>query len=117
MEKEKTTYFEEIQQLASKYVEDRLLLIKLQAAEKAARLSSSIIKAVILAVISFFILLIISFLAGYYLSVATGSYLYGFGILACIYLALFFLVIYTHKKYFNKYITDKVIETIFSRED
>lgn len=112
------TYFEEIQQLGTKYVEDRLLLVKLQAAEKAARLSSALVKAVVAGVLIFFILLILSFLAGYGLSIVTGSFLYGFGILAGIYVILLIVFLYAYKKSLNKYIADKAVETFFnSRED
>lgn len=118
MENEKITYFEEVQQLGSKYIEDRLLLIKLQAAEKAAKLSSSLVKAVVAGVLIFFILLILSFLAGYGLSIITGSLLYGFGILAGIYIILLMVFLYAYRKSLNKYIADKVVETFFnSKED
>jgi ABC-type multidrug transport system fused ATPase/permease subunit len=115
MENEKLTYFEEIQQLGSKYVEDRLLLVKLQAAEKAAKLSSSLVKAIVAGVLVFFILLILSFLAGYGLSIITGSLLYGFGILAGIYAILLIVFLYAYKKSLNKYIADKVVETFFDK--
>jgi uncharacterized membrane protein YqjE len=113
MEIEKKNFFEETRDLATKYVDDRLLLIKLQAAEKAATFSSMLFKGIAVGILLFFILSIISFLVGYYLSIWTGSFLIGFGILAVIYILLLVGLLIAHKKYLHKKIVDKVIELSF----
>jgi membrane protein YdbS with pleckstrin-like domain len=117
METERKNFFEETRELAMKYVDDRLLLIKLQAAEKAAKFSSMLFKAIVVAVISFFILCIISFLIGYYLSEWTGSFFYGFGILIVVYIILLLVVLSAHKKYLHKKIVDKMIELFFKNTE
>ena len=113
MESERKNFFEETRELAAKYVDDRVLLIKLQAAEKAATFSSLLFKALVVGIIVFFIITIISFLTGYYLSIWLGSFFYGYGILLLIYLLVLFIVLYAHKKYLHKIITDKMIEFFF----
>ena len=113
METERKNFFEETRELATKYVDDRILLIKLQAAEKAATFSSILVKCIVIGVVFFFILSIISFLIGYYLSMWMGSFLYGFGVLVVIYILVLLGVLYAHKKYLHKKITDKMIELFF----
>ncbi|HEX8334854.1 MAG TPA: phage holin family protein [Segetibacter sp.] len=113
METERKNFFEETRELATKYIDDRLLLIKLQAAEKAAKFSSMLFKAIVVGVIFFFILSIISFLIGYYLSLWTGSFLLGFGILVVIYIIILLVILSAHKKYLHKKIVDKMIELFF----
>ena len=117
MESERKNFFEETRDLATKYVDDRVLLIKLQAAEKAASFSSMLFKALIVGTISFFIISMISFLAGYYLSVWMGSFFYGFGLLIIIYAILLVVLLYVHKKYLHKTITDKMIELFFKNPE
>lgn len=113
MEPERKNFFEETRELAAKYVDDRLLLIKLQAAEKAASFSSILFKAIAIGVILFFIISITSFLFGYYLSIWLGSFFYGFGILLLIYIIMLLVILYVHKKYLHKLITDKMVELLF----
>jgi membrane protein YdbS with pleckstrin-like domain len=117
METERKNFFEETRELATKYIDDRILLIKLQAAEKAATFSSILLKGIVVGVVFFFILSIFSFLIGYYLSIWTGSFFYGFGILMVIYFIILLVVLYAHKKYMHKKITDKMIELFFSNTE
>lgn len=113
MEAEKKNFFEETRELATKYVDDKILLLKLQSAEKAATFFSMLFKAIVASVIFFIVLAIASFLLGYYLSLWTGSFFYGFGILILIYIASLLLFLYAHKKYLHKSISDKMVELFF----
>jgi hypothetical protein len=117
METERKNFFEETRELATKYIDDRILLIKLQAAEKAAKFSSMLFKAVVVGIIFFFILSLISFLIGYYLSQWTGSFFYGFGILIVVYIVILWVILSAHKRYLHKKIVDKTIELFFKTED
>lgn len=113
METEKKNFFEDTKDLAERYVEDKMLLIKLELAEKSAEATSSLVRIVVMAVLSFFVLLIVTFLVGYYLSVLTSSVLLGFSLVAILYLLLMLLFNYIHKKSFGKRIADKVVEGFF----
>lgn len=110
---EKDGFFVEIKDMLEEYAEDRLLLLKLQAAEKAAIISSSLFIAIVVGFFSMLIFMIISFIAGYYLSLMVHSYPGGFAILGGFYLLLIFLIIYIHKKYTSRIVTDKVIKFSF----
>lgn len=117
MENEKGNFFGETQQLVEDYVKNRLLLFKLQTAEKSAKLVSLVFTGLILALLCFFILFFLSIMAGYYFAEKTGSMFYGFGIVTGIYLLLFFLLLYLRKNFLNKYISDTVIRIFFDSTD
>src|SRR5688572_21696164 len=96
---EKQGFFVETKQLIEEYVEDRILLLKLQVTEKAAKLSSLVFIAVIVIFLLLLVFMIITFIAGYYLSQAIGSYAGGFGVLAGFYILLIGILIYLHRKF------------------
>ncbi len=113
MEIEKT-FFTDVQQRIERYVQDRMLLLKLQAAEQAAEFSPKLILGVVLSFIGFFIVLFASILLGNYLTMITGSFYIGFGIILFLYVLLFILVIVLYKKHFKKIITNQVVKMFFS---
>lgn len=117
MEREKKNFFEETKELVTKYLDDQLLLIKLQAAEKAAKASSQLFKVIVVSVLAYFILMIVTFMLGLLFSQLTKNYYIGFGIVAVIYFLVILLFMNYHKKTGNKKITDKVIEFFFSKSD
>ena len=106
-------FLEETQDLLEEYVNNRLQLLKLQTAEKSAKLISFVFVALAIALLFFFILLFISIMAGYYFAEKTGSQVYGFGIVACFYILLLLVVLLLRKKLVDKYISDKVIKIFF----
>ncbi len=114
---EKEGFFVETKEMVEEYVEDRLLLLKLQTTEKAAQASSFIFIALAVSFISLILMMIISFIIGYYLSQAVGSYPAGFGILAGIYILLIFLLLYLNKKFIAKKIADTVVKFSFDAKD
>lgn len=114
---EKEGFFADVKDMAEEYVEDRLLLLKLQATEKAAKATSFIFIAAAVGFISLVLFMIISFIAGYYLSQAVNSYPAGFAILAGIYLLLIFLLLYFNKKFIAKKISDIVVKFSFDTKE
>src|SRR4051794_8767582 len=108
------TFFLDMQQRAERYFQDRLLLLKLQSTEKVATISPGIILALVLAFIGFFIVLIASALAGYYLTILTGSFFKGFGIVLGIFVLLFVVMILIYRRFLKQYLTDLVVKSIFS---
>ncbi len=114
---EKENFFVEMKEMVEEYAEDRILLLKLQATEKAARVSSSLFLGVVVGTLGLVVFMIASFIAGYYLSMAVNSYPGGFAILGGIYLLLILLVIYIHKKYTGKIVADKVVKFSFDNQD
>lgn len=107
---EKEGFFVELKELMQDYVEDRLLLIKLQLTEKVAKASAAIFIAVAVGFISLLVFMIISFIAGYYLSMLVHSYPGGFAILAAIYILVIMLLLFVHNRYTAKVVADKVVK-------
>jgi hypothetical protein len=60
MEEQKPGFFEETQELVEDYVSNRLQLLKLQTAEKSAKLISLLLTVLVMALLAFFILLFLS---------------------------------------------------------
>lgn len=116
MEAEKS-FFEDVQQKAEQYIEDRMLLMKLQATEKVALFSPKIILALVLAFFGFFIISIATFLLGYYLTIETDNVLTGWSIVLGIYILLFIMTIWLYKKRLRKLLTDLVVKMILSRSN
>lgn len=107
---EKDGFFVHVKEMVEEYVDDRLLLIKLQATEKAAKASSNLFIGVVIAFMSLILFMIFSFIAGYFLSQIVNSYPGGFAILAAIYIALIFILLFIHKKYTGQMVIDSVIK-------
>ena len=110
---EKEGCFVETKEMIEEYVEDRILLLKLQLTEKTAKLSSALFIALAVGFLVLILVMIVSFVAGYYLSQAVGSYWGGFGILAAFYIILILLLLYAHKRFLSSYIIDRVVKNSF----
>ncbi len=113
MPEQKQNFFEETQDLAEDYVNNRIQLLKLQTAEKSAKLVSLFFAGLIIGLLSFFILLFVSIMAGYYFSEKFNSQFYGFGIVAAFYIVLLILVLLLRKKILDKYVSAMVIKIFF----
>ena len=114
---EKESFFVEMKDMLEEYAEDRLLLLKLQATEKVAKVSSSLFIAVLTGAVGLIVFMIISFIGGYYLSMAVNSYPGGFGILGGIYVLLIFILLFVHKKYTSKIVSDKIVKFSFDSKE
>jgi len=110
-------YFVQVKEMIQEYVEDRLLLLKMQTTEKAAHVTATIFIVLAVGFIGLVVFMIISFIAGYYLSQAVDSYPGGFAILAGIYILLIFLLLYLHKRYTAKIVADKVVKFAFENKE
>jgi UPF0716 family protein affecting phage T7 exclusion len=114
---EKEGFFVQVKEMIEDYVDDRLLLFRLQATEKAAKASATLFITAIVGALCLILFMIISFIAGYYLSKAVDSYPGGFAILAGIYILLIFVVLWVHKKHTSKMIIDAVIKSSFNTKE
>lgn len=114
MEKD-ADYFVESKEKIKEYIQDRLLLIKLDMVEKTSKLVSVMFIGLLITILSFFIILFLSFMAGYYFASLTNSLYLGFGIVCGFYVLLLIFIIVAGKKMLHTYITNTVIETIFDQ--
>lgn len=116
MEEANDDFFTESKKELEQYVQDRILLLKLQASEKTARLVALLFSMLIIALLVFFILLFLSTMTGYYFAGITGSLYAGFGIVAAFYVCILILLIITRKR-FDKKIINAVIRIFFDKTD
>lgn len=112
---EEQNYFAESKEAIADYIDERLLLFKLQTVEKTSRLIGTLFTALLLAILGFFILLFLSIMLGYYFASLTGSLYWGFGLVATFYLGVFFIILKLRKGFLEKYIVNTIISTIFDK--
>ena len=115
MEEAKKDFFEETHSLLSDYVDDRILLLKIQTAEKSGKLISAMVRLAVVSLFSFFIILFVSIMGGYFFAELTGSMFYGFSIVAGIYIFLLIIFLTLDKQVFSKRIMNMVIKIFFEK--
>jgi hypothetical protein len=114
-EEKEPGYFEQMETLLQQYVNDRILLLKLQATEKASRFGSLALIFIVIAGLVFFMLFFISIMAGYFFAELTGSLFYGFSIVTGIYVLLVVLLFLVRKRYLGPFLVNVLIR-IFSEK-
>lgn len=109
--------YENVQQTVKQLVSDRLLLAKMEAAEKFSIIGGKVITAVVAGVLLFFALLFISLMAGYYFSQVFESFFVGFGLVAAFYVLLLIILLAFVKVPLQRSIENGVISTLFASDD
>lgn len=117
MQPDKQGFFKDTQQLAEDYIKERLFLMKLEAAEKSARLATVVGTGIIIGVFFTLVLLLLSALGCYLFQQLTNSWFYGIGIVILFYFALIALLVIYRKVLFQKYISDFVIGLFFQKTE
>jgi len=115
MEKE-SDYFDETYELVKKYTEERLLLLKIQAAKKTAKITSKVIFIFIAAILLFFVVMFLGLMLSYYFAEKLHSNFYGFSVVAGMYFTLLLLFIILFKAYFSGRIMDMVTGIFFEND-
>ena len=116
MENEEPSFFSESREQIEQYIQDRILLLKLQTAKKTARLVSLLFTGLALALLGFFVLLFISMMAGYFFASLTGSLYSGFGLVAAFYLLLLVSIVRFRKTLIQNWVADTIIKTFFEND-
>jgi hypothetical protein len=114
---DKEGFFKETVRLAEEYVDERLLLLKLQTAEKTAQLVSFVLISFLVSIFAVIILLLLTVIAAHFLVDLTGNWYYGYGIITAIYVIIFLLVFYLRKSLLYKFLSDSVIRMLFEKTD
>lgn len=112
---EQQSFFTESRKKIEEYVNDRMLLLRLQSAEKISKISAVMFTFLVLALLAFFILFFLSFMAGQYFGSLIGSLYAGYGIVTLFYVLLFVVIISVRKKYIEKKIIDLMIGIFFEK--
>jgi hypothetical protein len=110
------TFFNDLKDSASLYIEQKIELGKLTAIDKGSKLGAKFISGLILGVLAFFAMLFISLMLAYYFSQLFQSYFAGFGLMAALYFMLFMMVMLARKQLIEKPIINGIIKTIFEGE-
>ncbi len=117
MQPEKQGFFKDTQQLAEEYIRERLLLLKLEAAEKSARLASVVFAGIVLGMCMTVILMLLSALACYLLQQLTGSWIYGIGIVVLFYVLLMMVFFFFRRSFFYRHVANFVIKLFFEKNE
>ena len=113
---EEQNYFKDTRRRLRQYVQQRTLLLRLQATEKASRVAAALITTALVAIIGIFLLIFVSITAGLWLADVTGSFAAGFGIVALFYLLAFLFVILFMKKMLQNFFINKFIHLIHKKD-
>ena len=114
---EKQGFFRDMKQLGEEYVQERLTLIKLEGAEKAARMSAVMVTGILVSILLFFVLLFLSLMGVYFIYQQTDNLYIGLGGMAAFYLVVAIIILMLKKTKIYPLITNKVISLLFEKPD
>lgn len=114
-EEKKENFFVESKKLLEQYVNDKILLFKLEMSKKAATTAASLVNGLALGLFALFALVFISITLGFVFSELTGSFILGFGIVSAIYVLLVVGII-VGKKWLTRKVSNAVISSIYSKK-
>lgn len=106
------TYFSDLKEDVKSYINDRILLVKLQAVKSAAAAGGMATVAVVILFLSFFFLLFTGLTIGYWLSELLNSPVAAFAIVLGFYIVIIVLLITLKKKMISEWVTKKMIKSI-----
>lgn len=109
-------FFSDAKKELEDYLQNRALLIKMQAADKSSKLIARLTVVILLGLLAFCVLFFLSMMAGYFFARLTGSLEWGFAIVAGGYL-LVFLFFFLMKKKITQLITDTIIQILFKNDE
>ena len=110
------SFFSETKKEIEHYIENRALLLKMEAINTTSRLIARLVLGMLLGMMAFFLIFFLSIMAGYFFADLTGSLYIGFGIVVVFYLLLF-LMVYWNRKKFGNMITDSIIQILFHKDE
>jgi len=114
--KEEVNYFQDTKKRLKQYVSQRMLLMRLQATEKASHIAAIIITTIVIVIIALFLLIFASITAGYWLADLTGSLTTGFGVVALFYLLVLLFVMLFLRKILQNFFINKFIKLINKKD-
>lgn len=110
-------YIDQIKQVITQQIQTRIDVLRLEAAEKAARISGGLISGMLIGMVAFFVMLFISLMAGYVLAHYTGNNAIGFGGVALLYLIILLWLLWKGRKIIAGKVADSMIEQMFAPPD
>ena len=113
---EEKSFFEDTKIKLQQYIQQRILLLQLQATDKISRIASSVISVILLIVVLLFMLLFASITAAFWLTSVTGSFIAGFGIIALFYLLVFLFILIFLRKMLRNLFINKIIRLFYKKD-
>lgn len=113
---EEQNFFTDTKIKLQQYIQQRILLLKLEFTEKASHIASALISVTLLTIVLLFMLLFASVTAGFWLTSITGSFIAGFGIVALFYLFVFLFIIIFLRKMLRNLFINKIIELLHKKD-
>ncbi len=111
-----SNFFSDTKRELEDYVQNRILLLKMQVSGKIAGMVAKILLIILMGLIAITFVFFLSIMAGYYFSSITNSLSIGFGIVAGIYCLFAILVYLTRKKMYN-FIANIVIQILLKNDE
>lgn len=116
MGKESEKILNDFKERIISYIGIRFDLLKLNACERAAKVSAALAHSILLLLLGLFVILFIFFAFGFFLGELTGRLSLGFLIVSLIYLIIL-VVVYYRKKPIRLAITNLIIGSILDEEE
>lgn len=113
----KKSVFSDLKDDLVEYVELRSDLTKLTAFEIISKAGVSLISAMALIIFAFFFLFFLFLSLGFYFGKLLDSLYQGFGIIAFFYLLLLLIYLMLRKKYIEKPLMNKIIESLTEKNE
>lgn len=107
-------FMEETRGLAKEWVETQVNIQKLKMVKTGSKLAGSLVWVIVLLFLCSLFIIFLGVTAGYWFSEMTGSYVYGFGIVACILLLLIIILVLLRKKLFIEPLMRKMIHAVMN---
>ncbi|PZP52189.1 MAG: hypothetical protein DI598_01295 [Pseudopedobacter saltans] len=115
MEKNQSDFFIQYRNKLFSYINNLVLLTKLEATSKLAKLMSMMVIWAIIGILTCMVILFGSFCAAYFFSDLFDSNMKGFGLVAIIYVVVTVLIIFMGKNFVKKFIVNQIISIIFEK--
>ena len=104
-----------MKQLGEEYVTERINLVRLQAAEKAARMSAVFAVGLVLGILLFFVLLFLSLIGVYAIYDATGNLYMALGVVSGFFALLALVIFVLRKNRIYPAVSNAVIKMLFDK--
>ena len=111
-----TAFFAETAEQLKQYVNDRVLLVKLQATEKVSKVSAGIISGVLMVIFGFFVLLFLGMTIGFALGAWMDSNALGFGLVTVLFILMLVAAITLKRKVIDSFVINKVLHMLLDKK-
>ena len=117
MEKDFSTWWKEVREDLSAYLEARGNLTKIQAYEKIGKITGVVVSFVVLGILVGFVILFILLMIGSWISELTDSTAIGISSVAVMMIGMLIFLVVKRKTVLEKPVTEGVMEALYDEED